>query len=450
MKTKLLQAIRPHIPYGARLLLGVSGGPDSMALLHLLQALQEELSLTLFVAHVNHKLRPQAEDEAAFVAQAAQKFHLPFYLCEEDVAARAKQEKISVELAGRQVRYRFFARIQQQTDARLVTGHHKDDQVETVLMHLLRGTGVAGLSGMQADGAVLRPLLGVSKQELIAYLEAEGIPWVQDASNLKTDYFRNRLRHELLPLLKQLQPGAEQALLTLSENARDAKEIMDDAVGTFLLQAQVQNDEILLPAALYHAQKSSMQRAILRATVLSLRGNEIDLTRAQTEEIRRVFQGVSGRYIALGELVFSVTQEGLLIRKKAEGQAFYLEISGYGEWAVPGGTLRVCAAVPDPVDLRRPNRLYLSEEDAQSLTLRTRQAGDRIRVFGSGGEKSLAKAMKDLKIRQDLRETWPLLCRGNQVYWIVGRQKSEETRLRPGTPVTVYEYIRKGDEDARL
>lgn len=450
MKEKILQEIRSLVQSEEKILLAISGGPDSMALLHCMRAVQEELSLTLLMAHVNHGLRPSAKDEAAFVKGLADSYGLPFYLLEEDVHARARKEKISVETAGRKVRYAFFNKIMAETGSRLATGHHRDDQVETILMHLLRGTGLTGLAGMEADGGILRPLLSASKEEIIALVEKEGIPWVLDESNLETEYFRNRLRHEVLPVLRGIRPGADEALLTLAENARDAKEIVEDAVDAFLSRGKISPEEVLLPTEAFRMEKASMQRAILRGTMLLLKGNVTDMTRAQTEEMRKVWHGRSGGGMDLLDIHFTVTQEGLLARRKTTPSDYCISVPEEGEISVPGGILRVYDTVAAAEDLQQDHRVFLPRNCTKALTWRCRKEGDRFRPFGSGGEKSLAKAMKDLKIRHDLRDQWPLLCSGEQVYWIAGRQKSEETRLSVGSVAKAYEYIPREDKDARI
>lgn len=444
MKEKVAQSIRDLSIENKKILLAVSGGPDSMALFHSMLAMKDELNLQLLVAHVNHGLRPSAEEEADFVSELAARHGLPFYLLEEDMAALGRREQISEETAGRVSRYRFFHRIADETGSLIATGHHKDDQVETVLLHILRGTGVQGLAGMQPDGPILRPLLCVTKEEILHFLEQEGIPWVLDESNLETRYFRNRLRHTLLPLMRELQPGIDETLLTLSENARDAKEIIDDAVSGFVTRGKRRADEIVYRAKDFQAQKPSMQRAIIRATVLLLKGNDTDLSRAQTEEIRRVWNRPSGRGTKLAGLHFVVTQEGLVAKRESGKSQEALVLPTEGEIALPGGLLRIYAAQPTKEDWKNPDILYLPIDQADGLTVRSREADDRIRVFGSGGEKTIAKAMKDLKLRNDLRDSWPLLCRGSQVLWIIGRQKSEETRLTAEKPARAFEYIRRG------
>lgn len=450
MKERVLDTIRSLNISRQKVLLAVSGGPDSMALFHLMAELQEELQTELHIAHLNHGLRPSAGAEAEFVCALAESFGFPFYLRSVVVAELAAEEKIGEELAGRLARYRFFAEIQAQTGALLMTGHHKDDQIETILMHILRGAGLRGLVGMQPDGEVLRPLLGVSKAEILRFLEAEGIPWMLDESNLEPGYFRNRLRHELLPMLRTLQPGAEDALLTLSLNASDALEIVADQTDAFLDKALRSGDEILFSAAAFLQAKPSLQRAIIRAIVLLLNGNETDLTRAQTEEIRAVYHGTSGRRIELSGLLFTVTQQGLVAARIANASGFSLMLPESGELIFPGGKLRIYDAVTTDALLRMKDRLALPRGAGRGLLLRTRLPDDRIRLFGTGGEKSLARAMKDLKIRHDLRDGWPLICHGSQVYWIAGEQKSEETRLEAGVPATVYQYICEGDDDARV
>ncbi|MBW2170623.1 MAG: tRNA lysidine(34) synthetase TilS, partial [Deltaproteobacteria bacterium] len=192
---------------GDAVLVGVSGGPDSVALLHSLVAIAPKWSLRLVVAHLNHQLRgPTADEEAAFVSKIAAGLGIPCKIASRNVAEYGIRYRLSVQEAARAVRYAFYDEVAAEYSAdKIALGHHADDSAESILIHLLRGTGPLGLVGIPPvrDGRIIRPLIDLTRKEILAYLERHGLEYVLDRSNLDTDYLRNRIRHQLLPLLRE-------------------------------------------------------------------------------------------------------------------------------------------------------------------------------------------------------------------------------------------------------
>jgi tRNA(Ile)-lysidine synthase len=231
----------------------VSGGADSVALLRILHGLEENRPRQLIVAHFNHRLRPGAEDDARFVADLARRVELPFELGQADVAALADEKGDGIEEAARDARYKFLEQVADSHRAHFVaTGHTADDQAETVLHRILRGTGVAGLQGMQdarplfgrQDIYLVRPLLGIRRRTLVGYLRQLGQPFCDDPTNADVRYTRNRIRHELLPLLERnFNPQVIEALLRLSETAEGAQSAVNELVEQLLEDAAELDEE---------------------------------------------------------------------------------------------------------------------------------------------------------------------------------------------------------------
>ena len=227
LSTQLLDALKPQalVRAGERVGVAVSGGADSVALLLLLMELREKLGIVLSVVHFNHRLRGKASNaDEKFVAALARKLGLAYYGDSADVAGMAKREKSNLEDAARRARYAFFERLIGEGRVNYVAvAHTADDQAETILAHILRGTGLAGLGGIHpVAGHVIRPLLAVRREELRAYLKSRKQTWREDATNLDTTRMRARIRKKLLPLLeKQFQPGVVNHLTTLAELARE-------------------------------------------------------------------------------------------------------------------------------------------------------------------------------------------------------------------------------------
>ncbi len=218
---RLLKTIKAHqlINPGEYILIAVSGGPDSVALLHGLYALRDKLSLQLGIVHFEHGIRGKTSlRDAAFVKALARSLDLPFFIEHGRAKKYAEENRLSLEMAARQLRYAFFERILKQTQAdKLALGHTADDQVEEILRRLLRGTAWIGLAGMEIKrGPYIRPLLEIFKEEILEVLHKEGISYMVDETNLERSFLRNRIRHELLPVLLKFNPRFKETLLEMA------------------------------------------------------------------------------------------------------------------------------------------------------------------------------------------------------------------------------------------
>ncbi len=266
---------RPWFRPGLKLGVGVSGGGDSVALLTLLAEIRAKLGIVVSVVHFNHKLRGKASDaDEKFVAALAEKLDVTLHIGRADVAGKAKREKANLEDAARRARYEFFERLAEQGLLDVVaTAHTMDDQAETVLAHILRGTGIAGLAGIHpVAGHVVRPLLGFRRDELRRYLRSKRQPWREDASNRDTARTRARMRKKLLPLLaKEFNPAVVEHLAVLAERAREQASFVEQLAGQSFQKnvtltdgaARIGLAEILTPFGLAQAESSSVLRAKL-------------------------------------------------------------------------------------------------------------------------------------------------------------------------------------------
>ena len=234
MRAKLLAYCKEQSFFspGERVICGVSGGADSMAMLHCLHSLEQELNIRVEAAHFNHLLRgEESQEDEAFVTDFCQDRGILLHLGAEDVATYAREQKLGIEEAARQCRYRFFSSLER----KIATAHTADDNAETVLMHLLRGSGLRGLCGIAPSrDRICRPLLCVSREEVLAYLQAQGLSYREDSSNRDLSFTRNRLRHTVLPLLKQEQAGLSPQLLKQSALLREEDALLDRLAGDYL------------------------------------------------------------------------------------------------------------------------------------------------------------------------------------------------------------------------
>ena len=453
----LLEETRP-------LLVAVSGGPDSLALLHMLHALSGRHTLSLHVAHLNHRLRgPESVEDAGYVREVAGRLELPATVEAADVSAFRREHWLSWEAAAREVRYAFLSRTAERVGAAAVAlGHTADDQAETVLLHLLRGSGLQGLRGMlphtfrrSRDGtrrvALLRPLLRVTREETEAYCQARGLTPRHDSSNLEERYTRNRIRHRLLPSLAKYNPSIREALVRLARTA--ARDI--DFIDRQLQQAwpalvtsepwglRVRRDAFL-------ALHPSLQARLLRRAWEELAGDSADLTSTHIEAMMDLVSGERGgvglakkggrRSLSLGRGVRFHTgyEEFTVERHPASVPLPPMEpalLSLPGEAHINGWhvTTRLVDG-PVQVAVGEPYRAHLDVAAlGDRVQIRPRRAGDRFQPLGMEGTKRLNEFMIDARIPKNWRDRIPLLASESGVAWVVGWRIAQWARVTEAT-----------------
>ena len=427
-----------------QVLVAVSGGADSVALLHALHFLRKRLGLRLTVAHLNHGIRGRAADlDEDFVRHLAWRLGLPF-ICEcVDVPSLAKRRGISVEMAAREARYDFFARAIRSTGAAAVaTAHTADDQSETVLLRFLRGAGPQGLGGMayrsERDGVtVLRPMLDVTHAEAVQFLKRHRLRWREDASNRDTDFLRNRVRHELLPLLeKKFNPQIRRALIRMSSILREENEWMDG-----MIRAKVNPGANLNAAKLRKLPIAVRRRLVVQWLLL----NEVEAEAVDFDVVERVLHlagkstgtstvPISGRHrVARRYEVLSVER----VEKPAKAFSIRLKVPGTTELAVAEYTKGFKKTAAEA---------YISRAAVgkSPLLLRSWRAGDRIKPWGMKGTKKLQDVFGEMKVPRDERARVPVLvCRG-EVVWVPGYRIARGWEVMgPGSP-SVRITLRRG------
>ena len=441
-------------------LLAVSGGPDSVALLLILAHLREALDLELWVAHFDHGLRrrTQREAERSFVSRLADELSLPFVFGQGDTRAHARQRRLSLEEAARALRYAFLSSQAERLGAGAVaTGHTASDQVETVLMHIIRGSGLAGIAGMQprspwpfpgrAGLALVRPLLAVSRRQSERYCQEEGLSPCLDATNLLLEPLRNRVRHELLPLLRRYNPRVEQALLRLAGAASADAAYLDETADLFWQAlAQRSGRSVQFPRLELAALSTALQSRLLLAAAQHLLGDtpacpagrpQIEAVHLQAMQAALAVRGPSrgkGRLSLPGGLVFAAQGQSVRLTVGEEAAArpiaeTPLALPGRTKvagWRVEAEILPAEAAGPtgDPYEA-------LLDPDAvgSTLTVRSRRLGDRLRPLGLGGEKKLQDLLVDAKVPQDQRDGVPLVCAAWGIAWVVGHRLDERAKV---------------------
>jgi tRNA(Ile)-lysidine synthase len=405
---KILAFIRQEhmLSPGDHVICAVSGGKDSMALLHVLLRSRQELGITVTAAHFNHMLRgEEAQRDEDFVRSYCASQEIPLSVGRGDVAAYAAFHKMGTEEAARTLRYEFLLRLS--PDAKIATAHTAQDNLETMLLHLIRGCSLHGLSAIApVRGRLIRPLLLTEPSEILTYLEEYHVPHVEDSSN-ETDFcLRNRLRHHVLPMLcaenPSLSASVSRLCIQLGQEDQYLEEAAEDACASMCVEGTLSCKGLLeLPKAM-----------ALRVLKCYLRPVP-QLTRSHLEAAFSLLHGSpSGRLSLPSGYVLSRSYETLALLEEAVPVALPTETSilpgetvSFGPWNIR------CTLGPRP-DSPEKGTLYLSP-CAGPLTLRSRQSGDRISL--SGGTKKVSRLMIDEKIPTELRDTLPLVCQGDTV-----------------------------------
>jgi len=438
----------------SHLLVAVSGGPDSVCLLHILVKLKEELGIRLHVAHLNHQLRgAESKADAQYVSNLARRLSIPATIEQRDVKAYQKHKHISLEEAAREVRYTFLAQVAKAIGAsQVAVGHTMDDHIETILMHLVRGTGTRGLRGLQPHAEwqssgnsliIIRPLLQVSREETANYCHGHKLMPRIDTSNLSLSPLRNRIRYQLLPLLKSYNPQVTEALLRTARIAGDDLALIDKEGSQLWAEiAQRQENTIILDKERLLELPPALKRYLLRMSIERLLGNIKDIEMRHIEEIMSALTKPAGKRLSLpGGLIFSVEYNRYLIGQDPAALSPFPTLGGELPLKLPGKTL-----LPGwHVDANIVNREQMTEKDNDftayfdldktggKLVVRGRKTGDRFQPLGMSQPKKLGEFMIDAKIPQAWRRRIPLVCSPQHILWVVGWRIDDRVKVTEQT-----------------
>lgn len=424
-----------NIAGGTGLLVGISGGPDSVALLHMLRCLREVGICGLYAAHMHHGIRGKyADADAAFVHALCSEWAIPLFEERADVPSLSKCDDLTLEEAARIARYAFLRRAKEECGARyIVTAHHRNDQAETVLLHLLRGAGLAGLCGMRVcTGDILRPLLTTPHEDILSYLKQEGLAYCTDESNFEPGCARNRIRLELLPLLKEeYNPSVVDSLCRMAE-------LLSEDEALLHAQAERELDEARLPQggyscdALLRLPMALQSRAVRIA--LEREGALYDMQRGGIQSVCALLRARTGAHMKLPRSLQARISYGALIIEPVPTapNEFEAPFLWPGNTATPYG--RFEARFVD--SLRMNENVRIAYFDADRLPpnscVRKRMAGDRFHPLGAPGMRKLKDYLIDKKIPRPERDT-PLIASGQNVLFFPGGTVSETVRVRDGT-----------------
>lgn len=450
-----------HIQPDALIVVGVSGGPDSLCVLDVLDRIGHEI----IVAHFNHKLRSSADDEAQLVRRIAEERGVQFILGEGEVSRRVEKGSESIEEAARNERYQFlFTKAKHLGAQAVVVGHNADDQVETVLMHLLRGAGMAGLSGMRfrtlpnawsAEMPLLRPLLSTWRAEILEYCQERRLNPIFDTSNEDTTLYRNRLRHELIPYLETYNPAVRKLIWQTAQVLRGEGELITEIVDAVWDECLLDQGEgyLAIDSRKCCQQRVSVQRHVLRKAIAELRPGlpdvsfnaiEIGLEYLQPSTPYAEVDLIAGLNLVSEPGRLWVTEWGAEIPTGEWPQVVEemseLNVEGSLDlndgWKLSTEKVSMLAeSQSNPWENAGVYREWIDLSQIQPpLMVRARRDGDRLQPYGlDGHSQKLSDFMINSKMPKRARDRWPLVCNGQQIVWVPGYRLAHPFRITDTT-----------------
>ncbi|AXG74512.1 tRNA lysidine(34) synthetase TilS [Flavobacterium arcticum] len=427
MLTKLRNHLNENMPFlkGKKLLLAVSGGVDSIILTHLFKVLNYDIT----VAHCNFNLRGEESDgDEEFIRQYAEKNEVKIFVTHFDTVSFANDNKVSIQVGARQLRYAWFYELLEKNHFDyLLTGHHLDDNIETFLINFIRGTGIDGLTGIpEQNDKIIRPLLPFSREEIVAYAKANTINWREDSSNASDKYLRNKLRHDVIPVLRSLNPSLSISFQDTLNHIQQAKSMVDDA-SVLVYKQVVTEGEDKKSFDINKLKKLPNYRAYLYQWLQPFGFTAWD-------DIYALVTAQSGKQVLTNGYRLLKDRETLLLEPKKNQERNIYKITAKEE------------EINSPVKLKFQNVTQFSKEIVKKhihinnqlikfpLFVRKWQEGDYFYPLGMNGQrKKLSKFFKDEKMSLSEKEDTWLLCSEDKIIWIIGRRADDRFKVTDNT-----------------
>lgn len=479
MLQRVLNYVNQHgmLEQGNKVVVGVSGGADSVCLLFVLHRLSERGQTELEAAHVNHGLRgEEADRDQAYVEKLCRNWGIPFHLKKVNLTEIAREKKLTEEEAGRLVRYDFFRQVAKETGAeRIAVGHNANDNAETLLFHLIRGTGLKGLGGIApVQGDIIRPLLCLERKEIEEFLRKENLEFCMDRTNLEDTYSRNRIRHQLLGVMEEMNPEVVRAINRTALLCRESSQYIEKeaayALQKYSRRKPFFSTEEVVPAPSGESgsqepvvlekeaverlepvvlEKEAVERlepvvldALLWQAIAQAAGSRKDLGSVHLEAVKSLWKGKTGKRLDLPCGLEAENQYGaLLLRKKVKAEAVQgwdlPDPLGQGKLDLGNGACLLYSVEKYEKNMNIPKKRYTKWLDCDiikgKLRFRTREPGDRIHVISSGGSQKIKDYFINEKIPRQERDKLLLLAEGHEILWVPGYRISEAYKVTEQT-----------------
>ncbi len=450
LRETIINSVHSHGLSGRPLSLAVSGGPDSMAMAHVLITNNREVNAEIEILHFNHQIRgKEAKSDSDFVKNFFESLDVPTFVSEGNILALSKKKKLSLETAARTARYEFFAThiCENKRNSVLTLGHNFDDQAETILMHTIRGSGINGLRGMAEFSTqtiqglnlnLFRPLLSVNRESILKYCEDYNIPWKADSTNFSTEYTRNSIRLELIPFLKKYNPEISKSLVKLGNLAtrdHDYIELKIEEIWPSI--ATTSNGAIVLSISRLQQLDASLVWRILKKAATNIKGDDQNMTYTHIELMLDITKGVSGRSVNLPGKVIAIKSYDNLLVFKSDSDFLPSSFSNHPTViTTPGNTeterwklvssLKPRNCSSEKNDSKKNMSTFLNKDlMKESIWVRSRNPGDVFQPSGMKNTKKLQDFMVDSKIPRIDRDSVPLIVSNKGIAAVVGWRVAE-------------------------
>lgn len=435
------------ISKGDGIIVALSGGPDSICLLHVLHSLKEKYDLTIYAAHVNHMLRGNESDtDEKVCSEYCESLGIKFYSRSVDIEKMASEQGISTEMAGRDARYSFFEELMDKVGAQKVAvAHNQNDQAETVLMRLMRGTGIEGLVGIKPvrDEIFIRPIINVTRAEIEKYCEVNKLPARIDKTNYEPIYSRNKVRLELIPYIEK--NFNSDIIATLSRMCelikRDEEFIQENVTKFFEKVCDISDEKVIIYNDAFNLHPAVISR-IIRKALLIFKGDINNIQSIHVDNVIKIQKSETGKFTVVpkGILITNVygnieitRQQKNKSRKLDMNQSVELKLGdNYVENLGVIFRIRQVSNYKSMNFKGKENIKYFNCDNVKNISVRVRKDGDRFVPFGMKGSKKLKDIFMDLKVPREKRDFVPLLCFDEEISWIVGYKISDKFKVHEG------------------
>ncbi len=442
MRNKAIDTVKKYnmLTKGDRVVVGLSGGADSCALLHFLVSLKKDMNITVYACHINHLLRgEEAERDELFVTELCKRYDVRLFKLRADVGLEAQKRKIGTEQCGRDIRYDFFRKTAESLDAKIATAHTASDNAETVIFNLTRGSGIAGLCGIPpVRNGIVRPLIEVTRQEVEKYCTDNNISYVTDSTNLTHDYTRNKIRLDVIPILKQINPMFEMSVSGMSGRMRETEHFLSQSAETALKKSEINGG--------YDAKELlKLENAVFNEAVrLMLKKINIVPDSKHIELVKKIVYNNGA--VEIKKNIFAVSKQGILRIYEKKNQAIDKEVPYNNQKSLSVNHRNIKLEILNMEEINNGKKnndfLFYNLIDYDTIPVtavfRLRRSGDVFFPLNRNVRKPLRRLMSELKIPSERRDGLVLLAEGSNIIWAEDIGVSEPYKITQSTENVLF------------